>query len=69
MTPGLAALPNWSRLASIFSSSHHAPLFIATTAILAETDWLERLAETPHRTGHLGGDSEPDPHDSRRLGA
>ena len=47
VTPGLAALPNWSRLASIFSSSHHGPLFIATTAILAETDWLERLAETP----------------------
>jgi hypothetical protein len=44
---GVAAFPNWSCLAAIFSSSHQAPLFIAPTAILAETDWLERLAETP----------------------
>ncbi len=46
-TPGIATFSNWSCLAAIFSSSHPAPLFIAPTAILAETDWLERLAETP----------------------
>jgi phosphatidylglycerophosphate synthase len=43
-TPGVAAIPNWSCLAAISTA---APLFIASTAILAETDWLERLAETP----------------------
>ena len=40
----MAAIPNWSCLAAISTT---APLFIAATAILAETDWLERLAETP----------------------
>jgi 1L-myo-inositol 1-phosphate cytidylyltransferase / CDP-L-myo-inositol myo-inositolphosphotransferase len=45
-TPGVAAIPDWSRAAATFTSSHAAPLIIAPAAILAETDWLERLALT-----------------------
>ena len=45
-TPGIAAIANWSRCAAAVASSQGAPLIIASAAILAETDWLERLAET-----------------------
>ncbi|MGH6797868.1 MAG: hypothetical protein ACREDI_05735, partial [Roseiarcus sp.] len=43
---GVAAMVDWRRLAASFPSSQSAPLVIAPTAILAETDWLERLAST-----------------------
>jgi phosphatidylglycerophosphate synthase len=43
---GAAAIADWRSLAARFPSSHTAPLIIATAAILAETDWLERLAST-----------------------
>jgi 1L-myo-inositol 1-phosphate cytidylyltransferase / CDP-L-myo-inositol myo-inositolphosphotransferase len=69
-TPGIAAVPGWSRLAATFTSSRTAPLFIASSAILAETDWLERLAEMqiepaawatiPNRIVMLAAASAPD---------
>jgi 1L-myo-inositol 1-phosphate cytidylyltransferase / CDP-L-myo-inositol myo-inositolphosphotransferase len=43
---GAAAIANWRSLAASFPSSHTAPLILAPVAILAETDWLERLAST-----------------------
>jgi phosphatidylglycerophosphate synthase len=43
---GAAAIANWRSLAASFPSSHTAPLIIAPATILAETDWLERLAST-----------------------
>jgi len=36
---------DWSRLASTLTSSCSAALVVAPAAILAETDWLERLAQ------------------------
>jgi 1L-myo-inositol 1-phosphate cytidylyltransferase / CDP-L-myo-inositol myo-inositolphosphotransferase len=42
---GTAAVADWRELAATLSSSA-APLIIAPAAILAETDWLERLAST-----------------------
>jgi 1L-myo-inositol 1-phosphate cytidylyltransferase / CDP-L-myo-inositol myo-inositolphosphotransferase len=45
-TPGAAAIPDWSSLAASLASCPAATLLIAPAAILAETDWLERLAET-----------------------
>jgi 1L-myo-inositol 1-phosphate cytidylyltransferase / CDP-L-myo-inositol myo-inositolphosphotransferase len=69
-TPGIAAVPGWSRLAATFTSSRTAPLLIASSAILAETDWLERLAEMqlepaawatiPNRIVMLAAASAPD---------
>jgi 1L-myo-inositol 1-phosphate cytidylyltransferase / CDP-L-myo-inositol myo-inositolphosphotransferase len=44
-TPGAAAIANWRDLATVLSS-HTEPVIIAPAAILAETDWLERLAST-----------------------
>ena len=44
-TAGAAEAPSWSRVAATSSSDQAAPLIIAPAAILAETDWLERLAE------------------------
>jgi 1L-myo-inositol 1-phosphate cytidylyltransferase / CDP-L-myo-inositol myo-inositolphosphotransferase len=44
--PGTSAIANWRSLAASFPSSHTAPFIIAPAAILAETDWLERLAST-----------------------
>ena len=44
-TPG-AAIADWRGLAASFPSSQPAPLIIAPAAILAEADWLERLAST-----------------------
>jgi phosphatidylglycerophosphate synthase len=44
-TPG-AVIADWRGLAASFPSSQPAPLIIAPAAILAETDWLERLAST-----------------------
>jgi phosphatidylglycerophosphate synthase len=45
-TPGAAAIANWRDLAATLSLSHGATLVITSAAILAETDWLERLAST-----------------------
>ncbi|HME83908.1 MAG TPA: CDP-alcohol phosphatidyltransferase family protein [Roseiarcus sp.] len=69
-TAGVAAIPDWSRLAATFRSSETAPILIAPAAILAETDWLERLAETqiapddwaaiPNRIIMLAAASAPD---------
>jgi phosphatidylglycerophosphate synthase len=42
-TPGVAAIANWRSLAARLSSSHTAPVVVAPAAILAETNWLERL--------------------------
>jgi 1L-myo-inositol 1-phosphate cytidylyltransferase / CDP-L-myo-inositol myo-inositolphosphotransferase len=43
--PGTTAIPDWGRLADVLLS-HAASLVIAPATILAETDWLERLAAT-----------------------
>jgi 1L-myo-inositol 1-phosphate cytidylyltransferase / CDP-L-myo-inositol myo-inositolphosphotransferase len=45
-TPGAATIANWRDLAATLSLSHGAALVITPAAILAETDWLERLAST-----------------------
>jgi 1L-myo-inositol 1-phosphate cytidylyltransferase / CDP-L-myo-inositol myo-inositolphosphotransferase len=42
-TVGSAAVADWRSLAATLSP-HKAPLIIAPAAVLAETDWLERLA-------------------------
>jgi 1L-myo-inositol 1-phosphate cytidylyltransferase / CDP-L-myo-inositol myo-inositolphosphotransferase len=44
-TAGAAEAPDWSRFAATASSGQTTPLVIAPAVILAETDWLERLAE------------------------
>jgi phosphatidylglycerophosphate synthase len=44
--PGIATIPNWGHIAAAPMPSQAAPLLIAPAAILAETNWLERLAET-----------------------
>jgi phosphatidylglycerophosphate synthase len=69
-TPGAAAIANWRDLAATLSLSHGATLVITPAAILAETDWLERLASTriepaawgriPHRIVMLAAASAPD---------
>src|SRR5271163_4083345 len=38
-----ADVPGWSRFAASLAFSPAAPLVITPAAILAETDWLERL--------------------------
>jgi phosphatidylglycerophosphate synthase len=45
-TSGVATIPDWNRLAATLTPLHAAPLIIAPSAILAETDWLEQLALT-----------------------
>jgi phosphatidylglycerophosphate synthase len=42
--PGIAAVADWRRLAATLASAPRGPLIIAPAAILAEPDWLERLA-------------------------
>jgi phosphatidylglycerophosphate synthase len=44
--PGTTAAADWSRLADVALSSQGAPLVIAPATILAETDWLKKLAAT-----------------------
>jgi 1L-myo-inositol 1-phosphate cytidylyltransferase / CDP-L-myo-inositol myo-inositolphosphotransferase len=44
--PGAAATADWRDLTALLSSSHTEPVVIAPAAILAEADWLERLAST-----------------------
>lgn len=41
-----AAMADWRSLAATLSSSSTAPVIIVPAAIVAETDWLERLAST-----------------------
>ena len=45
--PGIYTIPDWGRLAAALVPAQAAPLIVAPAAILSETDWLERLAETP----------------------
>jgi phosphatidylglycerophosphate synthase len=69
-TAGAAAIADWSRLAAIFRSSQTAPTLIAPASILAETDWLERLAEAeieaagwtaiPNRIAVIGAAAAPE---------
>jgi phosphatidylglycerophosphate synthase len=40
------AIPDWGRLAEAFLPFQSAPLVIAPTTILAETDWLKKLKAT-----------------------
>jgi 1L-myo-inositol 1-phosphate cytidylyltransferase / CDP-L-myo-inositol myo-inositolphosphotransferase len=42
--PGIAAVADWTSLAASISSTPPASLIVAASAILAEGDWLERLA-------------------------
>jgi phosphatidylglycerophosphate synthase len=44
--PGAAATADWRDLTALLSSSHTEPVVITPAAILAEADWLERLAST-----------------------
>jgi hypothetical protein len=44
-TAGAVDVPGWSQFAASLAFSPTARLVIAPAAILAETDWLERLAE------------------------
>jgi 1L-myo-inositol 1-phosphate cytidylyltransferase / CDP-L-myo-inositol myo-inositolphosphotransferase len=44
--PGASAIADWRDLTAALASSHTKPVLIAPAAILAETDWLERLAST-----------------------
>ena len=67
--PGITAISNWSSLADAFTRQP-GPLIIAPAAILAETDWLERLIDTqlapakwaaiPHRIVVLAAAAVPD---------
>jgi 1L-myo-inositol 1-phosphate cytidylyltransferase / CDP-L-myo-inositol myo-inositolphosphotransferase len=43
-TPGMAVLADWRSLAATLASAYPVSLVIAPAAILAETEWLERLA-------------------------
>jgi phosphatidylglycerophosphate synthase len=68
--PGIAAIPNWSHLATAFVTSQFTPLLIASASILSEGDRLERLAETqiepaawaaiPHRIVMVAAAAVPD---------
>jgi phosphatidylglycerophosphate synthase len=44
--PGITAVTDWTSLAASLSGASPASLIIAPAAILAEGDWLERLAST-----------------------
>jgi len=43
---GPAAVADWRHLAATLASSRAAPLIVAPAAVLAQTDWLERVAST-----------------------
>jgi phosphatidylglycerophosphate synthase len=68
--PGIVTISNWSYLAAAPMQSQTSPLLIAPAAILSETNWLERLAETriepatwaaiPQRIVMLAAASVPD---------
>jgi 1L-myo-inositol 1-phosphate cytidylyltransferase / CDP-L-myo-inositol myo-inositolphosphotransferase len=44
--PGITAIANWNGIEAAFGTGEAVPLLIAPIAILAETSWLERLAQT-----------------------
>ena len=44
--PGIAAVADWRSLAATLASAPPAPVVISPAAILAEADWIERLAST-----------------------
>ena len=68
--PGIVTISNWSQLAAAPMPSQAVPLLIAPAAILSETNWLERLAETriepaawaaiPQRIVMLAAEAVPD---------
>jgi 1L-myo-inositol 1-phosphate cytidylyltransferase / CDP-L-myo-inositol myo-inositolphosphotransferase len=72
-----AAIADWRSLAATLSSSEWAPLIIGPATILAETDWLERLASTriepaawaaiPNRIVMLPAASAPDAVDALNM--
>ena len=68
-TPWLPASPIGATSPRRSSSSRAAPLIIAPAAILAEADWLERLASTQIEPAAWAANPEPDRHARRRLGA
>jgi len=67
---GSASVRDWRRLAATLTSPQAGPLVIVPAAILAETDWLERLAEAriepvawaaiPNRIVMIAAASAPD---------
>jgi phosphatidylglycerophosphate synthase len=67
---GVVVVPDWSSLAAALASHQPAPLIIATATIVAERDWLERLASAqiepaawaaiPQRIALLAGPAVPD---------
>jgi 1L-myo-inositol 1-phosphate cytidylyltransferase / CDP-L-myo-inositol myo-inositolphosphotransferase len=52
--PRAAAIANWRDLTAVLPSSPTEPVVIAPASILAETDWLERLASTPIEAANWG---------------
>jgi phosphatidylglycerophosphate synthase len=48
--PGIVTIPDWKSLADVLSVARAASLVIAPAAILAETDWLEKLAAMQQAT-------------------
>ncbi len=72
-----AAIADWRSLAATLSSSQWAPLIIGPATILAEIDWLERLASTriepdawaaiPNRIVMLPTASAPDAVDALNM--
>jgi 1L-myo-inositol 1-phosphate cytidylyltransferase / CDP-L-myo-inositol myo-inositolphosphotransferase len=77
--PGIAPVADWKSLAASLSSASPASLIIAASAILAEGDWLERLASAriepagwgtiPNRIVILPAASVPDAADALDLGS
>src|ERR1700734_4480615 len=58
-TAGAVDVPGWSQFAASLAFSPTARLVIAPAAILAETDWLQRVGGGGGRAGPLGGAPEP----------
>jgi phosphatidylglycerophosphate synthase len=77
--PGIVPVADWKSLAASLSSASPASLIIAASAILAEGDWLERLASAriepagwgtiPNRIAILPAASVPDAADALDLGS
>jgi len=77
--PGIVPVADWKSLAASLSSASPASLIIAASAILAEGDWLERLASAriepagwgtiPNRIVILPAASVPDAADALDLGS
>jgi 1L-myo-inositol 1-phosphate cytidylyltransferase / CDP-L-myo-inositol myo-inositolphosphotransferase len=77
--PGIVPVADWKSLAASLSSASPASLIVAASAILAEGDWLERLASAriepagwgtiPNRIVILPAASVPDAADALDLGS